>query len=181
MKFYLSFAVLALVSSISIDKKSKLGSDSTAEERKDTTPIWRLKSVLDHRTDQATQIAYATHSTKQADARPPLRSNGKEFEPLKPLGWEEELKKKKAAEERKRRHARTVEPAKKEEKKAAKDGGKKKGGDAKKEEAKGEAKGDAKAAAAEPAEEGAAEPAKEAAAEPAKEAAAEPAKEAAAE
>jgi len=172
MKFYLSFAVLALVSSISIDKKTALVSE--AQNKKDTLPVWKLKSVLDHRNDQNNINAYMNHSTKSADGRPPLRSNGKEFAPLKPLGWKEELKKKKEAAERKKRankygKPKTVDPAKKEEKK-----------DGKKEDKK-EAKGDAKDAAAEPAKDAAAEPAKDAAAEPAKEGAAEPAKEAATE
>ena len=40
----------------------------------DTTKVWELRSVLDHRTDSTVQAAYGDHSVKSANARPPLRS-----------------------------------------------------------------------------------------------------------
>jgi hypothetical protein len=37
-------------------------------------PVWSLRSVLDHRTDQGVQQAYGDHSIKQANARDPYDS-----------------------------------------------------------------------------------------------------------
>ena len=42
---------------------------------KDTATVWSLKSVLDHRDDQAFQNVYGTYSTNAANARPPYRSH----------------------------------------------------------------------------------------------------------
>ena len=42
---------------------------------RDTTPVWSLKSVIDHRDDQAFQKVYGDFSTSQANARPPYRSH----------------------------------------------------------------------------------------------------------
>jgi hypothetical protein len=38
-------------------------------------PVWGLRSVNDHRTDQSLQIDFGNHATSQANARPPLRSH----------------------------------------------------------------------------------------------------------
>ena len=37
-------------------------------------PVWSLRSVNDHRTDQQVQKAYGDHSTAAANARPPYQS-----------------------------------------------------------------------------------------------------------
>ena len=100
MKFYLAFAVLALVSSINIRKEKKAETESDKGIKKEDTPIWTLRSVLDHQKDRDTINAYMQNSTERAEGRPFDRSNGKEFEALKPLGWDDELKEKKAKDAR---------------------------------------------------------------------------------
>ena len=41
----------------------------------DTTAVWELRSVNDHRSDSGLQKDYGDHSTSQANGRPPYRSN----------------------------------------------------------------------------------------------------------
>ena len=41
----------------------------------DTTKVWDLTSVQDHRSDAALQKDYGDHSVNSANARPPLRSH----------------------------------------------------------------------------------------------------------
>ena len=58
MKFILAFAAIAGL--------------ATAD---DTTPVWALRSVQDHRDDATLQGQFGDHATGQANARPPLRSH----------------------------------------------------------------------------------------------------------
>ena len=44
----------------------------------DTTNVWELRSVNDHKTDSTLQGDFGTHATNQANARPPLRSHVQE-------------------------------------------------------------------------------------------------------
>jgi hypothetical protein len=41
----------------------------------DTTKVWELRSVNDHKTDSDLQKTFGDHATKSADARPPMRSH----------------------------------------------------------------------------------------------------------
>ena len=41
----------------------------------DTTPVWGLRSITDHREEAQTQIHFANTATDRANARPPLRSH----------------------------------------------------------------------------------------------------------
>ena len=41
----------------------------------DTTPVWGLRSITDHREEAQTQIAFGNTATESANARPPLRSH----------------------------------------------------------------------------------------------------------
>mgnify|MGYP006109375303 CR=1 FL=1 len=41
----------------------------------DTTPVWGLRSITDHREEAQTQIAFGNTATENANARPPLRSH----------------------------------------------------------------------------------------------------------
>ena len=41
----------------------------------DTTPVWGLRSISDHREEAQTQIAFGNGATDSANARPPLRSH----------------------------------------------------------------------------------------------------------
>ena len=41
----------------------------------DTTPVWGLRSINDHRVEAQTQIAFGNGATDRANARPPLRSH----------------------------------------------------------------------------------------------------------
>ena len=41
----------------------------------DTTKVWELRSVNDHKTDSDLQKTFGDHATKMADARPPMRSH----------------------------------------------------------------------------------------------------------
>ena len=41
----------------------------------DTTPVWGLRSITDHREEAQTQIAFGNTATDNANARPPLRSH----------------------------------------------------------------------------------------------------------
>ena len=41
----------------------------------DTTPVWGLRSITDHREEAQTQIAFGNGATDAANARPPLRSH----------------------------------------------------------------------------------------------------------
>ena len=59
-----SFAIVALMGVISGKKLHG-----------DTTPVWQLRSVNDHRDDQKLQQDYGDHSTKQANSRPQFRSH----------------------------------------------------------------------------------------------------------
>ena len=57
-----TFAIAALFGLISADAYN-------------TKTVWELRSVNDHREDQAVQKSYGDHSIKQANARPPYRSH----------------------------------------------------------------------------------------------------------
>jgi hypothetical protein len=48
---------------------------ATAAAQDDTTAVWNLRSVNDHRDDQKLQQDFGDHATSQANARPPLRSH----------------------------------------------------------------------------------------------------------
>ena len=78
MKFY---ALLVAVSAIKLqgDDKAAAVDNSYIPHNANTKPIWALRSVNDHRTDTAVQKGYGDYSTKMANARPALRSNGIEF------------------------------------------------------------------------------------------------------
>jgi ABC-type Zn2+ transport system substrate-binding protein/surface adhesin len=52
-----------------------IGATTAASIKKDTTAVWELQSVQEHRLDSNLQDDYGTHSTNQANARPPLRSH----------------------------------------------------------------------------------------------------------
>ena len=41
----------------------------------DTTPVWGLRSITDHREEAQTQISFGNGATDAANARPPLRSH----------------------------------------------------------------------------------------------------------
>merc|ERR1711865_949545 len=58
MKYTL--AIAAIVGAISAD---------------DVTPVWKLQSTHDYRSDSGLQKDYGDHSVTSADARPPLRSH----------------------------------------------------------------------------------------------------------
>jgi hypothetical protein len=58
----------------------------------DTTKVWELRSVKDHRTDAALQDEFGNTATGRANARPPLRSHVMINDPAaaKPAKKEEE-------------------------------------------------------------------------------------------